>query len=210
MQRLCIPGEESTGVINALELISAYKTGHIREMHGTVVVVGAGNTAIDAANAARRLGADTVYLLYRRGENDMSAFDFEYEHAKQEGVQFLWRRQPLSIRSNEHGSLLLDTVQMQQVDHNLLPIPDSQFAIDCDFIVPAIGQSPLAQLIQDLRGVEVREGRILADRITGQTGNPRYYAGGDCVNGGREVVDAVAGGKRAALAMLKVAEATHA
>jgi NADPH-dependent glutamate synthase beta subunit-like oxidoreductase len=63
----------------------------IRELHGTVVVVGAGNTAIDAANAARRLGAETVYLLYRRGENDMSAFDFEYEHAKQEGVQFLWR-----------------------------------------------------------------------------------------------------------------------
>ena len=95
-------------------------------MHGTVVVVGAGNTAIDAANAARRLGAETVYLLYRRGENDMSAFDFEYEHAKQEGVQFLWRRQPLAIRTEEHGRLLLDTVQVQQVDRTLLPIPDSR------------------------------------------------------------------------------------
>ena len=101
MQRLGIPGEDSKGVMNALELIAAYKTGHIREMHGTVVVVGAGNTAIDAANAARRLGAETVYLLYRRGEHDMSAFDFEYEHAKQEGVQFLWRRQPLAIRSDD-------------------------------------------------------------------------------------------------------------
>ena len=210
MQRLGIPGEETNGVINALELISAYKTGHMREMHGTVVVVGAGNTAIDAANAARRLGADTVYLLYRRGENDMSAFDFEYEHAKQEGVQFLWRRQPLSIRHSEYGRLLLDTVQVQQVDHTLLPIPDSQFTIDCDFIVTAIGQSPLAQLIHDLRGVDVSDGRIVADRATGQTGNPRYYAAGDCVNGGREVVDAVAGGKRAALAVLKTAEAAHA
>jgi glutamate synthase (NADPH/NADH) small chain len=202
MQQLGIPGEDSQGVINALELIAAYKVGHIREMRGTVVVVGAGNTAIDAANAARRLGAETVYLLYRRGENDMSAFDFEYEHAKQEGVQFLWRRQPLAIRSNEHGRLLLDTVQMQQVDKKLLPIPDSQFTIDCDFVVPAIGQSPLAQLIQDLRGV--------ANIATGETANPRYFAGGDCVNGGREVVDAVAGGKRAALAILKTAEATHA
>jgi glutamate synthase (NADPH/NADH) small chain len=210
MQGLGIPGEDNKGVMNALELISGYKTGHIREMHGTVVVVGAGNTAIDAANAARRLGAETVYLLYRRGENDMSAFDFEYEHAKQEGVQFLWRRQPLAIRISEPGRLLLDTVQVQEVDHKLLPIPDSQFTIDCDFIVPAIGQSPLAQLIQDLRGVEVREGRILADRATGQTGNPRYYAGGDCVNGGREVVDAVAAGKRAALALLKTAEVAHA
>ena len=138
MQQLGIPGEDTNGVINALELIAAYKVGHIREMHGTVVVVGAGNTAIDAANAARRLGAETVYLLYRRGENDMSAFDFEYEHAKQEGVQFLWRRQPLAIHSNEHGRLLLDTVQMQQVDQKLLPIPDSQFTIDCDLLCPRL------------------------------------------------------------------------
>ncbi len=210
MERLGIPGEDSNGVMNALELIAAYKTGHIRQMHGTVVVVGAGNTAIDAANAARRLGAETVYLLYRRGEHDMSAFDFEYEHAKQEGVQFLWRRQPLAIRSNKHGRLLLDTVQVQQVDQKLLHILDSEFTIDCDWIVPAIGQSPLAQLIQELRGVVVSDGRIVADLASGQTGNPRYYAGGDCVNGGREVVDAVAGGKRAALAMLKAAEVAHA
>jgi len=68
MERLNIPGEEMDGVMNALELIAAYKTRHIRQLTGTVVVVGAGNTAIDAANAARRLGAETVYLLYRRGE----------------------------------------------------------------------------------------------------------------------------------------------
>jgi len=210
MQRLGIPGEDSNGVMNALELIAAYKTGHTRELHGTVVVVGAGNTAIDAANAARRLGAETVYLLYRRSQNDMSAFDFEYEHAKQEGVQFLWRRQPLAIRANEHGRLLLDTVQVQQLGQQLVPVPHSQFAIECDLVVPAIGQSPLAQLIQELRGVEVRDGRIVADQATGQTGNPRYFAGGDCVNGGREVVDAVAGGKRAALSMLKIAEVAHA
>ena len=203
MQRLNVPGEDTKGVMNALELIAAYKTGHLRELHGTVVVVGAGNTAIDAANAARRLGAETVYLLYRRSENDISAFDFEYEHAKQEGVQFLWRRQPVAIRDDAHGRLLLDTVQVQQVDRKLLPIPDSQHTIDCDLVVPAIGQSPLAQLLQELRGVEVRDGTIVADRATGQTGNPRYFAGGDCVNGGREVVDAVAGGKRAAMAILK-------
>src|ERR1700733_6743301 len=113
MQRLNIPGEElagedGKGVMNALELIAAYKTGHLRELHGTVVVVGAGNTAIDAANAARRLGAETVYMLYRRSESEMSAFEFEYEHAKQEGVQFLWHRQPVAIRRDEHGRLLLE------------------------------------------------------------------------------------------------------
>ena len=102
------------GVMNALELIAAYKTGHLRELHGTVVVVGAGNTAIDAANAARRLGAETVYMLYRRSESEMSAFEFEYEHAKQEGVQFLWHRQPVAIRRGEHGRLLLETVQVSE------------------------------------------------------------------------------------------------
>ena len=77
-------------------------------------------------------------------------------------------------------------------------------------MVPAIGQSPLTELLKQLRGVEVRDGKIVADRVTGQTGNPRYFAGGDCVNGGREVVDAVAAGKRAAMAMLKTAEVAHA
>jgi len=210
MQRLGIPGEDAAGVMNALELISAYKTGHIREITGTVVVVGAGNTAIDAANAARRLGASTVYVLYRRGEIDIPAFDFEYEHAKQEGVQFLWRRQPLAIQPGKHGRLLLDTVLVQQVDGTLLPILDSQYSIECDLVVPAIGQSPLSQLMQELRHIEVRNGHIVADRATGQTENPRYFAGGDCVNGGREVVDAVADGKRAAQAMLKIREAAHA
>jgi glutamate synthase (NADPH/NADH) small chain len=210
LQRLNIPGEDLKGVINALELIAAYKTAQIREVTGTVVVVGAGNTAIDAANAARRLGAETVYLLYRREESDIAAFDFEYEHAKQEGVQFLWRRQPVAIRPEEHGRLLLDTVQVRQVDRTLLPIPDSEFTILCDLVVPAIGQSPLSQLIQDFRRIEVRDGRIVTDRISGQTGNPRYFAGGDCANGGREVVDAVADGKRAALAMIKASEAAYA
>ena len=211
MQRLNIPGEElagedGKGVKNALELIAAYKAGHLRELHGTVVVVGAGNTAIDAANAARRLGAETVYMLYRRGESEMSAFEFEYEHAKQEGVQFLWRRKPVAIKRGEDGRMLLETVEVRETNGKLEMIPDSQSAIECDLVVPAIGQSPLTQLLQEMRGVEVRDGKIMADRATGQTGNPRYFAGGDCVNGGREVVDAVAGGKRAALAMLKTAE----
>lgn len=209
MQRLGVPGEDSPGVMNALELISAYKTGRLRGLQGTVVVVGAGNTAIDAANAARRLGAETVYVLYRRGENDIPAFGFEFEHSKQEGVQFLWKRVPTAIRPDAHGRLLLDTVQVHQVGVTLVQVPDSQFTISCNMVVPAIGQSPLSALLQQFRQVEVREGRIVVDLASGQSRHPRYYAGGDCVNGGREVVDAVADGKRAALAMLKQAEAAH-
>jgi glutamate synthase (NADPH/NADH) small chain len=209
MQRLGIPGEDHEAVMNALELISSYKTGRLRSIEGAVVVVGGGNTAIDAANAARRLGADPVYILYRRGESDMAAFNFEYEHARQEGVQFLWRRMPLAIRPDAHARLQLDTVQVQQVGVTLVQVPDSQFAISCNMVVPAIGQSPLTSLLKQFRHVDVREGRLVADPATGRTGNPRYYAGGDCVNGGREVVDAVADGKRAALAILAQSEADH-
>ncbi|HZB89637.1 MAG TPA: FAD-dependent oxidoreductase, partial [Terracidiphilus sp.] len=208
MQQLNIPGEDAAGTMNALELIAAYKTGRLRELSGTVVVVGGGNTAIDAANAARRLGAEIVYLLYRRGERDISAFDFEYEHAKQEGVQFLWRRQPLAIRTDAHG-LLLDTVQVREVDRALLPVPGSEFTIACSLVVPAIGQSPIAHLLRDACRIEMREGSIVTEHTTGRTRNPRYFAGGDCANGGREVVDAVADGKRSALAMLKIAEAAY-
>ena len=210
IQRLGIPGEDHEGVMNALELIASYKTGRLRNIEGTVVVVGGGNTAIDAANAARRLGADTVYILYRRGEGDMAAFNFEYEHAKQEGIQFLWRRIPLAIRPDAHGRLRLDTVRVQEEGTTLVQVPDSHSTIYCNFVVPAIGQSPLRALLPQFRHVEVRDGRLVVDPATGQTGNPRYYAGGDCVNGGREVVDAVADGKRAALAMLAETEAGHA
>jgi glutamate synthase (NADPH/NADH) small chain len=210
MHRMNIPGEDHPSVLNALDFISSYKTGSLRELTGTVVVVGAGNTAIDAANAARRLGAETVYLLYRRGEREMAAFDFEYDHCKQEGVQFLWHRQPLAIRTSERGRLLLDTVQVNEVNRSLLPVPDSEYTIECDYVVPAIGQTPFSQLVQELRRIEVRNGFIVTDPETGQTANPRYFAGGDCSNGGREVVDAVADGKRAARAILKIAEAAYA
>ena len=110
---------------------------------------------------------------------------------------------------NGYGRLLLETVQVRQVDGKFEQVPDSRAEIACDLIVPAIGQSPLTQVLQELRGVEVKDGRIVADLATGRTGNPRYFAGGDCVNGGREVVDAVAAGKRAALAMMKTAEVVN-
>jgi len=210
MQRLNIPGEDATGVMNALQLIAAYKTGQLRQLQGTVVVVGGGNTAVDAAIAARRLGADTVYMLYRRSEREMPAFDFECAHAKQEGVEFLWRRLPLAIRTDARGRLQLEIAETRQVHGRFEAVANSETAIACDWVVPAIGQSPLTALVQTLRGIEVRDGRIVAERETGRTGNPRYFAGGDCVNGGREVVDAVAAGKRAAMAMLNSVESCHA
>lgn len=211
MQRLNIPGEEkhaiqmakqTSGVLNALELIAAYKTGHITKMNGAVIVIGAGNTAIDAAVAAKRLGAQSVTMLYRREALDVSAFDFELEHARLEGVQFIWRRVPLGIRTSEDDRILLDTIAVVQAGESLEMLPGTEKALECDTVIPAIGQSALVGLLTEFGGVVIEHGRVVIDRATGQTTNARIFAGGDCANGGREVVDAVADGKRAALGIL--------
>ena len=89
------------------------------------------------------------------------------------------------------------------------PVPGSNFLIECDMVIPAIGQSRFLEFLSKFRGVELRDGAVRVDPETGRTSNPRYYAGGDCVNGGREVVDAVAEGKRAGQGIAAWLEAQH-
>jgi dihydropyrimidine dehydrogenase (NAD+) subunit PreT len=213
IHRLGVPGEDLEGVTNALDLIAGYKTGAVTAAPARVAVIGAGNTAIDAANAAVRLGADEVTMVYRRGPENMSAFAFEYEHAKQEGVKFLWHVQPSGIDGHATvKALRLAKLQSTQ-DGSLVPQAGSEFAMAVDLVVLAIGQATHTGLLADA-GLRVERGRIVIDRVTGQTSNPRYFAGGDCTNGGREVVDAVADGKRAGLGiaawLASATEATHA
>jgi len=201
-RRLGIPGDEHRDVVDALQFIAQYKTAHPPVVAKSVAVIGAGNTAIDAANAARRLGAEHVAILYRRSERDMSAFAFEYEHAKQEGVQFQWRVIPVRIHADAAGIRSLECAQARVNAAGVLEaVPGTAFHFDCQQILYAIGQSPLLELLSAVRGVELSHGRVVVDRATGLTSNPKYFAGGDCVNGGREVVDAVADGKRAGVAM---------
>jgi glutamate synthase (NADPH/NADH) small chain len=199
MHRLEVKGGDSVGVVDALEFIEGYKTGARPEVARRVVVIGAGNTAIDAACAARRLGAASVTILYRRQRENISAFDFEYEHALHEGVKFHWAALPIGLETGD-GGIAVTCVSVAMDDTGrLVPVEGSEFVVECDVVIPAIGQSPLVELLSQARGVTMEHGRVVIDRATGQTTNPRYFAGGDCVNGGREVVDAVADGKRAAL-----------
>src|SRR5665213_2428206 len=199
IHRLGIAGEQMQGVTNALDFIAGYKSGAITSAPERVAVVGAGNTAIDAANAAVRLGAREVHMIYRRGPEQMSAFDFEYEHAKQEGVKFLWHVQPAGIE----GSAAVEGLELQQLessaDGSLVPKQETNFVLPVDWIVLAIGQSTHTDFLIADEKVRLERGRILIDRASGQTSNPKYFAGGDCTNGGREVVDAVADGKRAGI-----------
>jgi dihydropyrimidine dehydrogenase (NAD+) subunit PreT len=202
--RLKIPGEELDGVVDAIKFIADYKTASI-PVGRRVVVIGAGNTAIDAATAARRLGAGDVHILYRRGEYEMPAFDYEYEIAKLDRIEFHWNTQPVRI----HGKQAVEGIECVRVDAQLAPIGGSSFQIPCEMIIPSIGQTKFVEFLSRCRGVELREGRVAINRETGQTANPKYFAGGDCVNGGREVVDAVADGKRAGAGIANWLEAHH-
>jgi glutamate synthase (NADPH/NADH) small chain len=211
MHRLNIPGEEHAAVVNALAFIEGYKTQGKLKPGRKVVVVGAGNTAIDAARAALRLGAEEVHLLYRRGEPQMSAFSFEYHPAKQEGVRFHWWTRPVAVHANGRGIEAVECARTEADAHgNLQDAAEPHFRLECDMVVPAIGQSALIEFLQSCRGVQLNDGMVQVERASGRTANPRYFAGGDCVNGGREVVDAVADGKRAALGIVQALEAAHA
>lgn len=190
-RRLGVEGEHLAGVIDALRFIADYKTGSPWPARNAVVV-GGGNTAIDAANAARRLGAESVSVVYRRGQEEMSAFDDEYDRARLEGIDFVWWTRIRKILGTER----VEAIECERGD-------GSAYTIECDAVIPAIGQSRLVDFLARCRGVAVERGCVAVDRATGQTANPKYFAGGDCVNGGREVVDAVADGKRAAAGIAK-------
>jgi len=200
MHRLDIAGADTAGagIIDALKFIAAYKAGKPVSVGRRVVVIGAGNTAIDAACAAIRLGAEKATIMYRRQRENISAFDFEIDHALREGVEFVWRTLPTAVEAKHDGLLLNCVAVSEDANGQLTAQPGSEFTIECDVVIPAIGQSPLLDLLSQVRGVTIERGRVVIDRTTGQTANSKYFAGGDCVNGGREVVDAVADGKRAA------------
>jgi dihydropyrimidine dehydrogenase (NAD+) subunit PreT len=213
IHRLGIAGEELSGVTNALDLIAGYKSGGLTTMPERVVVVGAGNTAIDAAIAAVRLGSTDVHIVYRRGPEQMSAFAFEYEHARNEGVKFLWHVQPIRI----HGDKTVEKIELTKLaateDGLIIPKPGSEFSLETDLVVLSIGQGTHTSFLAESGGrsgkVELERGRILINRSTGQTSNPKFFAGGDCTNGGREVVDAVADGKRAGIGIAAWLEVQH-
>ncbi len=199
VHKLGVPGEDLTGVVDALRFIADYKTASI-PVGRRVAVIGAGNTAIDAATAARRLGAEEIHIVYRRGEAEMPAFEYEYEIAKLDGIRFHWRTQVVRI----HGATTVEAIECTRGGAESFHLP-------CDMVILSIGQSRLMEFLSRCRGVEVNQGQVSVRRETGQTANPKYFAGGDCVNGGREVVDAVADGKRAAagIAAMLGGEARH-
>lgn len=205
-RRLPIPGKDLDGVVEALDFIFPSHTGPFTDcfVGRRTVVVGAGNTAVDCATQAVRLGAEQVTMVYRRTAAEMSAFDYEYELAKHDGIAFEWLAQPVEFVGDAAGKLkALRCRRLRLLGEGrraaLEPVEGSDFEIPCDLAVQALGQAPVAEgLLDGVPGLEVDRGRGVVDGSTGATGAPGLFAGGDCTSLGAEIVDAVQEGKLAA------------
>jgi len=186
--RLGIPGEDGAGVLGATAWIERLKLAADFGLDGVerAVVVGGGNTAIDAARELARLGVASVRMLYRRTRAEMSGYAHEMEQGRLEGVTLVERAVPAAFDRDPSGRL------------TGVRLADGR-AEACDLALIAIGQASLGALVTRFPGVTTdAKGRVTADPATGRTGNPKVFAGGDAVNGGELVVTAVQEGKRAA------------
>jgi glutamate synthase (NADPH/NADH) small chain len=192
--RLNVLDENLAGVYDALDFIERVKT---REWNTVplgkiVAVIGAGNTAVDAVTQARRLGAERVLMVYRKTDKEMPAYEYEYELAKKDGVEFVWQAAPIAVLPGENGVAL--SLRCEKTDGS-----NRIFEIPCDMIIKAIGQQKQRSFFEQIPNLELDSGgRVVVNKETMQTTNPKYFAGGDCVNGGKEAVDASQMGKIAA------------
>ena len=212
-----IPGENLKGVYSANEfltrvnLMKAYKEGsHTPIEHARkVAVVGGGNVAMDAARCAKRLGAEEVYIVYRRSEKELPARAEEVEHAKEEGIIFKVLTNPVEILGNEDGMVSgMKCVEMElgepDASGRRRPVvkEGSEFVIDVDCVIMSIGTSPNPLIKSTTKGLETQKrGGIVADETTGQTSREGVFAGGDAVTGAATVILAMGAGKSAARAI---------
>lgn len=214
---LKVKGENLNGVYSANEyltrinLMKAYKKDAITPVKRgkNVVVVGAGNVAMDSARTALRMGAN-VKLVYRRGREEMPARKEEINHAEEEGVEFLLLANPVEIIGDEQGNVkAVKCIEMQLGEPDAsgrrspIPVEGSEFTVDCDEVIVALGTTPNPIIKRSMPSLETtKKGTIVADE-NGLTNIPRLYAGGDAMTGAATVILAMGAGKRSAQAILK-------
>ncbi len=212
-----IPGENLKGVYSANEyltrvnLMKAYKSGSDTPIHNSksVAVVGGGNVAMDAARSAKRLGAENVYIVYRRSMNELPARAEEVEHAEEEGIIFKTLNNPVEILGDEHNFVKgMKCIEMElgEPDESgrRRPVPKegSEFVLDVDCVVMAIGTSPNPLIRNTTEGLETnKHGCFVVEEETGKTSREGIYAGGDAVTGAATVILAMGAGKDAAKAI---------
>ncbi len=214
---LNIPGENLLGVYSANEfltrvnLMKAYKfpeTPTPIKVGKKVAVVGAGNVAMDAARTAKRLGAEEVYIVYRRSEEELPARKEEVHHAKEEGIIFKLLNNPCAIHGEDGWVTGIEVIKQELGEPDASgrrspkPIEGSNYVIDVDTVVIAIGQSPNPLIRQTTPGLETQKwGGIIVEEETMKTSKDGVYAGGDTVTGAATVILAMGAGKKAARAI---------
>jgi len=213
-----IPGENLNGVFSANEfltrvnLMKAYDPSYDTPIYfgSHVAVVGGGNVAMDAARAAKRLGAEQVYIVYRRSEQEMPARAEEVHHAKEEGIEFRLLTNPTKILGETGWVTGMECVRMQLSEpgpdgrRRPVVIPGSEYVLKTTSVIMAIGTSPNPLIKSTTEGLETNKwGCIVADEETGQTSIPYIFAGGDAVTGAATVILAMGAGKKAAAAIDK-------
>ena len=210
-----IPGENLNGVFSANEfltrnnLMKAYRHDYLTPVYTgrKVVVVGGGNVAMDAARTALRLGAETT-IVYRRTENELPARREEVHHAKEEGIEFRMLTNPVEILGDEKGwvrGIRCIRMELGEPDESgrrsPVPVPGSEFEIETDSVIMALGTSPNPLIARTTSGLETnRRGCIVADD-NGVTSRPGVFAGGDAVTGAATVILAMGAGRKAAAAI---------
>jgi dihydropyrimidine dehydrogenase (NAD+) subunit PreT len=196
---LGLPGEDKINCTGAVEFIAELRQRHHELKVGRrVIVLGGGNTAMDAASESARLGAEDVVLAYRRGKDEMGAYEFEYDLAKGVGVKGLFNVAPLEIVGDDYVTGVR-FIRTETAAGRVREVAGSEFILPCDMVIKATGQAKRTGFLTLIPGLETdSKGRILTDNVTGQTTNPKYFASGDARNGGAEVVNAAAEAKLAA------------
>jgi len=197
-----IEGENKKGVIGAVEFIEELRSKHHHlKVPNKVVVLGGGNTAMDAASEAAKMGAKKIVLAYRNSKEKMKAYKFEYDFAISAGVDSLFNLVPIGIvgKGKVEGVKFAKT---ELIEGKLQTKNNDVFVVQCDLVIKATGQAKQGAFYQLIDHLKCdNQSRLLINKETFQTSNPKYFAGGDAVNGGAEVVNAAYDGKMAALGM---------
>ena len=206
-QTLDIPGEDLKGVLPGVDFLRDLNLGNLTSISGHVIVIGGGNVAIDAARSALRAGAKSVEICYRRSRKEMPANEEEIEEALAEGISIRYLVSPVAITGRDGAVAGVKMVRMHLSDPDAsgrrrpIPVKGSEFVIEADVVIPAIGQRTDSALLESLGFKLSRRGTVQADALTLETNLPGVFAGGDLVTGPAMAIDAMAAGKRAAVSI---------
>jgi len=204
--KLGIPGEALKGVYHGLEFLKNINSGKEWKPGNSVAIIGGGNVAIDSARTALRMGAQEVSIVYRRSEDELPAYEEDIKQAKQEGIKFVFLATPVKILGKNGKTTGMECVRMKLEEPDAsgrkrpAPIQNSEFVFEADTVIIAVGETSDFSFLSN--GIETTDkGTLKVDSNSLSTGIPGIFAGGDAVSGPSTVVDAVAAGKKGAIAI---------